>query len=423
MQFNNIFSIVFLSFLFLSIIVKIFLDLINYRHRKRNLKTIPPELNGMVDEKKLLLINQYSNEKLIFSLIGYFFDKIVLLLILFLGIFPLYYNFLTNYFSNVYFLTLLFFGGFYLFELILGLPFSLYFNFVIEKKYQFNKMTLPIWISDLIKRIIISAVIGVILLVPLIFFVYKFENIWWIMIWGFMLAFSLIMQVLYPMVIAPLFNKFMPLENESLRKKIEKLLFDSGLKPGGIFEMDASKRSSHSNAYFTGLGKSKRIVLFDSLLKNHSEDEILSILAHEIGHFKHKHVLKGIIYSSLISLASLFIAYLLIDNEYLYSAFNFSGKIDLNSLKIVGLFLLTIVSSPISFLSSPIGSAMSRRHEYQADEYAVKMIGKSDYLVESLKRLNVDNLSNIFPADVYVWFYYSHPPLFKRIRALEAVKV
>ena len=195
------------------------------------------------------------------------------------------------------------------------------------------------------------------------------------------------------------------------------------LKPGGIFEMDASKRSSHSNAYFTGLGKSKRIVLFDSLLKNHSEDEILSILAHEIGHFKHKHVLKGIIYSSLISLASLFIAYLLIDNEYLYSAFNFSGKIDLNSLKIVGLFLLTIVSSPISFLSSPIGSAMSRRHEYQADEYAVKMIGKSDYLVESLKRLNVDNLSNIFPADVYVWFYYSHPPLFKRIRALEAVKV
>jgi len=414
LQLNNIFSIFFLSFLFLSIFIKILLDVINYLHRKKNEKTIPNELSDMVDQEKLIKINKYSNAKLKFSLVEYFFDNVILILILFLGIIPFYYNFLAKFTGNIYFIGILFFGGYFALQFILGIPFSLYFNFVIEKKFGFNKMTFGLWIGDLFKEIIISAVIGVILLVPLIFFIESFPNIWWLLVWSFILIFSLVMQIIYPSFIAPLFNKFKALSNEVLKDKIESLLKDSGFKSDGVFEMDASKRSSHSNAYFTGFGKTKRIVLFDSLLKNHSDDEILAILAHEIGHFKYKHVLKGLVFSSITILAGLFISYLLIDYKLLYDAFYINTNV-----KIIGLFLISIIAGPAGFFFTPVSSSISRKHEYQADNFAKGKMGSPVPLITSLKKLNVDNLSNLYPHDAYVWFYYSHPPLFKRIRALE----
>ena len=420
MQLLNIFTIIFLSFFFLSIIVKITLDIINYNHRKKYQDTIPPELNGLIDKKKLSLINKYSNVKLAFSLIEYFFDKSLLLVILFLGLIPFYYNFLAERFTNIYFLGLLFFAGFYLIQMIIGIPFSLYFNFIIEKKFQFNKMTLKIWIGDFIKKIIISVILGTIILVALMFFLYTFKNIWWLLLWLFFFLFSLIMQVIYPTVIAPLFNKFKPLSNEELKNKIEELFKHSGLKPDGIFEMDASKRSTHSNAYFTGLGKAKRIVLFDSLLQKHTDDEILAIFAHEIGHYKHKHVLKNLILSTVFSLISLFLAYLLINNPGLYRAFGFSQNLDIEKVKLVGLLFLSIIGAPIGFFFTPFSSMFSRRHEYQADKYSTKIMKTPEPLIEALKKLNIDNLSNIYPSDIYAWFYYSHPPLFKRIRTLKS---
>jgi len=420
MQFNNIITIIFFCFLGLSIIVKILLDLINYNHRKKNKDIIPDELIGFVDKDKLNIINKYSNAKLIFSLVEYFFDKIVLLIILFFSLIPIYYRFLSNNFSNIYILSLLFFGGFYFFQFFIDIPFSLYFNFIIEKKYNFNKMTLMLWISDFIKKILITVLLGIIILIPLTYFIYHFSNIWWILLWIFFFLFSLIIQIIYPTIIAPLFNKFKPLENENLKIRIEELLKDTGLKSSGIFEMDASKRSSHSNAYFTGIGKSKRIVLFDSLLDNHTEDEILAILAHEIGHYKYKHVLINFFISLIVSLLGLLLAYLLINNKMIYNAFGFTDNFNIKFAKYVGLLLLSILFSPVSFFLSPIGSILSRKYEYQADKFSYEALKSSKPLIDALKKLNIDNLSNLYPADIYAWFYYSHPPLFKRIKALKS---
>lgn len=422
MRFNNVFTIIFLFFLFFSFIVKIALDLINYIHRKKNLKTVPNELKGFVDENKLLEINKYSNSKLIFSLISYFVDKIILLVILFSGLIPFYYSFLSSIIKNVYASVLLFFALFYLIDLIIDIPFSLYFNFVIEKKFNFNKMTIKIWITDLIKNLIISIIIGSILILSLTFFLYNFSNIWWLLLWGFLLAFSFIMQIIYPELIAPLFNKFKPLEKIELKEKIEKLLTESGFKSNGVFEMDATKRSTHSNAYFTGIGKAKKIVLYDSLLQKHSDDEIISILAHELGHYKYRHILKNIIINSLITLLSLFIANILLKSKLLYDAFGFPIEFDIDKAKFVGLYLLSIISGPITFFLTPIFSAYSRKNEKQADKFVIEKTGTGEYLISALKKLTVDNLSNLYPANIYSWFYYSHPPLFKRIQFIKLLE-
>ncbi len=422
MKLNNIFTILFLIFFIISMIIKLILDIINYRHREKNKDKIPEELEGLIDKEKLLKINNYSNEKLIFSLVEYFFDKILLLIILFIGFIPVYYKILSKFNLNTYILALLFFWSFLIIQIILSIPFDIYFNFFIEKKYQFNKMTIGIWISDLIKKLIISLILSTIILSAVIFFINNFEKIWWLLLWLFFFIFSLIIQVIYPTLIAPLFNKFKPLKNDDLENKIEQLLMKTGFKLKGVFEMDASKRSTHSNAYFTGIGKTKRIVLFDSLLQKHSHEEIVSILAHEIGHYKHKHIIKNIILSSVISLAGLFVGYLLISNLYLYEAFGFNKDINISDIKFIGLFLLTIISGPIGFLLNPIQAYISRKYEYQADKFSAKILKTPEYLISSLKKLNIDNLSNIYPSDIYAWFYYSHPPLFKRIKALNSYK-
>jgi STE24 endopeptidase len=414
MRFDNIFTVVFFVFLSLSIIIKLALDIINYLHRKKNENTIPPELEGYVDLEKLSKINKYSNEKLVFSTIDYFIDNAVLLVILFVSLIPAYFGLIGNLTKNLYVSGLLFFSGYFLLQYVLGIPFDLYFNFKIEKKYGFNKMTTKLWITDQIKELLLTMILGVIILLPLIFFIEKFSDVWWLFVWIFLTLFSLVMQVVYPTFIAPMFNKFKPLSNEELKVKIEKLLADCGFRSGGLFEMDASKRSTHSNAYFTGIGKTKRIVLFDSLMKNHTDDEILAVLAHELGHFKYKHVTKNIIYSTVISLIGLFIAYLLIGSDLLYDAFKMTDHV-----KFVGLFLISIISGPVLFFTAPVGSYFSRKNEYQADKFAKEKTGNAQPLIDALKKLNVDNLSNLYPADVYVWFYYSHPPLFKRIRAMQ----
>lgn len=422
MKINNIFTISFLILFIISIIIKLLLDVINYKHREKNKDKIPSELEGLIDKEKLFKINNYSNEKLVFSLIEYFFEKILLLIILFTGLIPIYYNILSKFNMNIYILALLFFWSFLIMQMILGLPFDIYFNFFIEKKYQFNKMTIGIWISDLIKKMVITLILSTIILSAIIFFISTFEKIWWILLWSFFFLFSLIIQIIYPAFIAPLFNKFKPLDNDELKNKINKLLIDTGFKLKGIYEMDASKRSTHSNAYFTGIGKTKRIVLFDSLLQKHSHEEILSILAHEIGHYKHKHIVKNIILSSFISFSALFLGYLLINNSYLYEAFGFNKDINIQDIKFIGLFLLTIISEPIGFLLNPFQAYISRKYEFQADRFSSKILNTPKYLIESLKKLNIDNLSNIYPADIYAWFYYSHPPLFKRIKALNSYK-
>ncbi len=420
MRINNIFTIIFLSLFGLSIILKIILDILNYSYRKKHGGKAPEGFAGLIDDEKLSLMTKYSNEKLAFSLVEYFIDNIILLAFLFSGLIPLYYNVLYGIVQNIYMIALLFFGTGFLLQTLFEIPFSLYFNFVIEKKYEFNKMTARLWAADFLKKIILTVILGTIILLMLIFFLYNFKNLWWLLLWSFFIAFSLLMQIIYPAFIAPLFNKFRPLEDTELKGKIEELLVKSGFKSSGVYEMDASKRSTHSNAYFTGIGKSKRIVLFDILLKNHSHEEILAILAHELGHYKHRHILINVIISGAVSLAGLFAANLLIGNALVYNAFGFTAGTNVESIKFIGLFLIGILIGPLGFFFNPLSNMLSRKFEFQADDFALKTLNTALPLIDALKKLSIQNLSNIYPSPVYAWFYYSHPPILQRIKLLES---
>jgi STE24 endopeptidase len=231
--------------------------------------------------------------------------------------------------------------------------------------------------------------------------------------WMFYAGFQLLMTVLYPLIIAPLFNKFDPLDDPLITGGVMSLMEKAGLKAKGVYRVDALKRSRHSNAYFTGLGRSRRIVLFDSLLSSHTPDEILAVLAHEIGHWKKGHIRLQLCGVLLISLAVLYGAYLLIGWPVLYASFGIPHQ-----APYVGLLLLGFLMQPVVFFLSPLGGMISRAFERQADDFARALTGQSDPLIRALKRLSTDNLSNLHPHPLYAWFYYTHPPLVERIERL-----
>lgn len=419
MDIKNPFIIIFLTFFIASTITKLTLTFINYFHRKKHLGVIPKELEGRLDAGKMKKMDEYSNVKMVYSLCSMIINKTIILLLLSLGFYPWLVNVFNGWTQNLYFLVILFFFTGDLLDTILSIPGSLYFHFGIEKKFGFNKMTLGLWFSDLVKELILSFVIQAIMLCALVFVFKIFANMWWLPIWGFMILFSLAMQVIYPQFIAPLFNKFSPLPEGELRDKLTNLLIKSGYKPDGLFVVDSSKRSTHSNAYFTGMGKAKRIVLYDTLIKQMTADELTAVMGHEIGHRKKGHLLKGIIISFVQSLVMLFIASKLLTLPALYSGFGFVIN---GEMFYIGLFLLSIVFSPVSYFFQPIESWRSRCHEYEADRFSAELTGMPEALIEGLIKLNLDNLSNLYPAPSYVKFYASHPPLLQRIAALRKIK-
>lgn len=295
----------------------------------------------------------------------------------------------------------------------LGLPLSYYSTFKIEQAFGFNKMTLGLFIKDLIKGSLLGMIIGVPLLYLVMWLMHSLGATWWLWVWGVMVIFNLLILTIYPTFIAPLFNKFTPLEDLELKARIETLLSECGFKSQGVFVMDGSKRSSHGNAYFTGLGASKRIVFFDTLLKQLSHDEIIAVLAHELGHFKHKHILKQMLTSFGIMLVGLFVFSLLINQSWFYAGLNIS---QINPAS--GLLLLFILTSIISLPLAPLSSFMSRKNEFEADDFAKAHANKQD-LISGLVKLYRDNASTLTPDDLYVKFYYSHPPANLRIANLE----
>jgi STE24 endopeptidase len=238
---------------------------------------------------------------------------------------------------------------------------------------------------------------------------------WWVWAWVVFLCFQLLVTVLYPTVIAPLFNKFTPLEENNLKTDIEQLAKKEGIEIEGIYQMDATRRTRHTNAYFSGLGKAKRIVLFDSLIQSHSQEEVLSILAHEIGHLKKNHIKKQLVISSIVSLFLFYVASELITSHVMYESFGFS-----NTPNYVGLFLVGILWGPVSFFLSPLGMAISRKFEREADLYSIEITKRAKPLAAALKKMAKKNLSNLKPHPLYVFFNYSHPPLLERIEYLEA---
>jgi len=333
-------------------------------------------------------------------------------LIIISGVLPWFDEKLAN--TEILSAGLIFFAVIGLGEMLTGLPFDYYHSFVIEERYGFNTKTIKIWISDLVKGLLVMTVLGGFLLSALLLMLKYLGENWWIWAWAVFLCFQLLMTVLYPTLIAPLFNTFTPLEAGELKTGIKRLAQREGLDVEGIYQMDATRRTRHTNAYFSGLGKAKRIVLFDSLIQCHSQDEILSILAHEIGHLKKNHIKKQILINGFVSLLLFFLAAKLMTWEKMYESFGFSAMSGY-----VGLFLVGILWEPANFFLSPVGRAISRKFEREADFYSLGILKTAKPLVTALKKMAKENLSNLSPHPLYVFFNYSHPPLLERIEYLE----
>jgi len=297
---------------------------------------------------------------------------------------------------------------------LLDVPFDLYSTFVIERRFGFSTITLRLWVMDQVKSLLVSGVLLGVILGMFLWLLYRLPEMWWLPAWVFFVSFQLLLTWLYPKVIAPLFNTFEPIEDEALRQGINDLMERAGFHLKGLFRMDASTRSRHSNAYFTGIGKFKRIVLFDTLINTHPADEITAVLAHELGHLKKGHIRKQLAASVIGSLAVLFVIAQLLNWQGLYATFGFPGIVPY-----AGLLVLSIIGKPVTFFFTPVGSVISRMFERQADAYAYSLTGTARPLASALKRLARENLANLHPHPLYAWFYYSHPPLAERIESLE----
>jgi STE24 endopeptidase len=309
-------------------------------------------------------------------------------------------------------------GSFVVIGGIIDLPFTLYQTFVIEERFGFNKMTWQLWLGDLVKSSLIGAAIGLPIAALILWLMGAAGSLWWLYAWGFWMGFNLLMLVIYPTVIAPLFNKFRPLDDEALKTRVTALMQRCGFAAKGLFVMDGSKRSAHANAYFTGFGASKRVVFFDTLLKTLSPGEVDAVLAHELGHFKHKHIIKRIVSMFAMSLAGFALLGFLSQHAWFYLGLSVrpipSGPNDALAL------LLFMMAVPVfTVFISPIFAQFSRKHEFEADAYAVAQTDGND-LKNALLKLYEDNASTLTPDPLFVKFYYSHPPASERLARMVA---
>jgi STE24 endopeptidase len=301
---------------------------------------------------------------------------------------------------------------------LLEAPFNIFQTFVIEARFGFNKMTFALYLMDALKGLLIGALLGLPLLFSVLWLMERMGSYWWLYVWLVWVSFSLLILFIYPSFIAPLFNKFTPMQNEAMKARIEALLHRCGFTAQGLFVMDGSKRSAHGNAYFTGFGKTKRIVFFDTLLKHLNINEIEAILAHELGHFKRRHVIKRIALTFVLSLGFLWLLGLLMQTNWFYQGLGVTPSGQASHSTALALLLFFLVLPVFSFLLSPIMSALSRKHEFEADAYAAQQTASTD-LISALVKLYQDNASTLTPDPLYSTFYDSHPPAMVRIAHLQ----
>lgn len=386
---------------------------LNLRHLRKYGDVVPEEFKDYIDAQLLKKTRDYTLEHSRFGFIESSFGNILVLVFFFGGLLNMYNSWVVSLnmpfvLSGVVFFLVLSYAN-----TIISIPFDLYSTFKIENKYGFNTMTWRLWISDFMKSIILSIIFIGIMTAGALYLMKASPDFWWFFVWLFFLLFSIFMMYLSPYVIEPLFNKFTPIEDEEIEGSIRDLMKKAGIKISRVFKIDASKRSTHTNAYFTGIGKVKRIVLYDTLLKKMEKSEILSVLAHEAGHWKKKHVLKMVIVVEAMSLIGIYIAFLMIKSGILLRIFSIQNDTVFASLLILG-FVGGIVSFPLT----PVFSYFSRRHEREADRFAAEMTENREAMATSLIKLSKDNLSNLHPHSLYASFYYSHPPVVQRIREI-----
>jgi STE24 endopeptidase len=374
---------------------------------------LPEKLKGICDETdyKKTQLYQKDNNKLSFWSSS--FNLTIIILMILTGGFALVDRLAVSLSSHPVIISLLFFGIIGLISDLINIPFSWYDSFVIEKKYGFNTMIIRTFITDHIKSWFLALLIGIPVLGLITWFYYKTGSDFWLYAWGLIILFSVIMNLFYSELIVPLFNKQTPLENGPLREKIENFALKTRFKLKNVYLIDGSKRSTKANAYFSGFGPKKRIVLFDTLLKELSDDLIVAVLAHEIGHYKKRHVLMSLFSSIIVTGLMLFLFSLIVNNPMLSQAMGAESP----SFH-MGLIVFGILYSPLSLVIGLISNYISRRNEFQADKYAKDNFNPV-FLADALKKLSVKNLSNMMPHPVYVFFHYSHPTLLKRLEKLE----
>src|SRR5208337_4650641 len=392
----------------------IWVERINLIHSQRRADKAPAGFEEFIDESKLARTTEYARAKTRVGMLEEIVSDVTILMILLSGLLPLIVRWSDKLGLSLIAAGLLFFFVPGLIHFLVELPFSYYNAFVVEQEFGFNRSTLKLWTIDHIKGGLVAAVLFAAIFSILLLFIAWSPRFWWF--WGFLLlsAVQLVMAILYPVVLAPLFNRFEPVRDEELSAKIKAQMEKSGIRVKKILQMNAGIRSRHTNAYFTGIGKTKRIVLFDTLIESHTQEEIVAVLAHEAGHFKKKHVLKQLLIFASFSLAAFYATWLFIQWPLLLSTFGFSAP-----LPYVGLFLAGVFWSKTGFFLQPLYMMISRRFEREADIFAARMLGSGSALAGAMKRLAADNLSNLNPHPLYVWFHYSHPPIVERVALLE----
>lgn len=296
---------------------------------------------------------------------------------------------------------------------VLDLPFTLYKTFRLEERFGFNKMTVKLWLADLLKSTLVGAVVGLPIMALILWLMGSAGSLWWLWTWMVWMGFNLLVLVLFPTVIAPLFNKFKPLDDETLRARVTALMQRCGFAAKGLFVMDGSKRSAHANAYFTGFGAAKRVVFYDTLLKQLDPAEVDAVLAHELGHFKHKHIIKRIVVMFAVSLLGFALLGWLSSQVWFYTGLGVRPSLA-GGNEALALLLFLLVVPLLSFFISPVMAQFSRKHEFEADAYAISQTDGRD-LQSALLKLYKDNASTLTPDPVYVKFYYSHPPASERL--------
>lgn len=396
--------------------IEYWLKHLNLTYLKACGRTVPPEFEGVVDPALLGKISDYTVENSRVGLVESVIDNIFVILFLFCGLLGTYDRWIASLTHSFLWGGVLFFLILVYAQTIIDIPFSLYRNFRVENRYGFNTMTVRLWLTDLIKSISIATILGSVAVLAALAIVQSSPFWWWLWVWVFFLVFGIFVMYISPYVIEPLFFKFEPVKAEGLEDSVRALMERAGLRVSRVFQVDASRRSRHSNAYFTGIGRVKRIVLFDTLIAQMTKDEILAVLAHEVGHWKKRHVLKRIIVSETLAFCGLFLAFRLLSWSGL------PGLIDLESASFYArVVVLGFIGSLALFPFTPLSSFWSRRHEREADRFAVDLTGGTDAMASALIKLSRENLSNLHPHPLYAKFYYSHPPVVERVRELKTV--
>lgn len=378
---------------------------------------LPNEFFSFYDAEKYALSQKYLRETSVFGFVKDTIFLSVILTLILSGFFNYADKFVRN--LNAWYVVrgLMYAGAFFLIFEVLSIPFSAYRIFHIEEKYNFNKTTPGVFASDIVKSFALSAVIGGIMLSVIIWCFTSFGRWATLYCWIVITVLQLFITFIAPIVILPIFNKFTPLEEGGLKTAINEYAEKENFRISGIFKMDASKRSTKSNAFFTGFGRFRRIALFDTLIKKHSTDELVSILAHEIGHYKKGHIVKNVLLSITGTGVMFFVFSFFVHNEGLFAAF----KIEEGSIY-ASIILFSFLYIPIHSVISVISNYLSRRYEYEADAYVVSTYSNKEAIIKALKRLTVDNLINLTPHPAKVFLHYSHPPVLKRIEAIRRMK-